>query len=297
MTEKTIMVCGAGGSQGGAVTAALLARGDRVRTLARSQEKQAAFGEKGIQAVLGDLSDPMAVHAACEGVDGIFFVLPLQYDEDQHARYTDNIIAGAQHGGVEILVFNTSNRIPEEVTDVLGIEVRRSAENRLRETGVPFISLHTTTYMENTTLPWSAAGVNEESVFRYPLPPDVADVWISAADAARFALAALDKPQLASRSFDVGGPQAVTGPEIAAAFSSALGREIQFESVPPGEFGAVMEPFVGTAGAESLAKLYTYIAAHPDIWDKVDDDAKTLLCEPQDEFSVWLKRQIPGVFR
>ena len=75
--ERTILVAGATGNQGGAVASSLLERGFKVRALTRdpqnSQEAQ-ALAEQGAEVAQGDMEDRSAMDRALEGVYGVFSV-------------------------------------------------------------------------------------------------------------------------------------------------------------------------------------------------------------------------------
>src|SRR5207249_777416 len=66
-----ILVVGATGNLGGAVTRMLLAQSKPVRILARSQSNYQPLVEAGAQVVLGDLKQRGSLDAACEGVDTV----------------------------------------------------------------------------------------------------------------------------------------------------------------------------------------------------------------------------------
>ena len=72
--EKTILVTGATGQQGGAVTRSLLNDGWKVRLLVRDPNKESAqeFAKQGAELVKGDLYDRASVDAALKGVYGVF---------------------------------------------------------------------------------------------------------------------------------------------------------------------------------------------------------------------------------
>jgi nucleoside-diphosphate-sugar epimerase len=67
--SKTVLVTGATGFVGSHVAEALVARGDSVRTIARSGSDTALLEKLGVSVVRGDLTDPVAVKQACAGVD------------------------------------------------------------------------------------------------------------------------------------------------------------------------------------------------------------------------------------
>eukprot|EP00891_Asterochloris_glomerata_P001473 jgi/Astpho2/1473/Aster-05359 len=74
---RTVMVCGATGTQGGGVVEALLhAGGFQVRGLTRNKASPAAQKLKtaGVEVVQGDLSDPSSLREAFKGADYLFIV-------------------------------------------------------------------------------------------------------------------------------------------------------------------------------------------------------------------------------
>ena len=74
--ERLILVCGATGSQGGAVTRRLLDRGFRVRGLTRNPQKPEAqaLAEQGAEVVQGDMEDRSSIDRVLEGAYGVFSV-------------------------------------------------------------------------------------------------------------------------------------------------------------------------------------------------------------------------------
>jgi uncharacterized protein YbjT (DUF2867 family) len=80
--ERLILVCGATGSQGGAVTRRLLDRGFRVRGLTRNPQKPEAqaLAEQGAEVVQGDMEDRSSIDRVLEGAYGVFFCAELLGD-------------------------------------------------------------------------------------------------------------------------------------------------------------------------------------------------------------------------
>lgn len=75
-TNRTILVTGATGTQGGAVVKQLLARGYHVRALCRDPESPTAraLADRGVEVHRGDLDDRASIDAAVAGVHGVFGV-------------------------------------------------------------------------------------------------------------------------------------------------------------------------------------------------------------------------------
>src|ERR1700730_18099760 len=74
--NKTILVIGASGKQGGAVTCRLLSEGWHIRALARDPNKPAvqALAKSGVEVVMGDLDSIPSLDKALQGVYGVFSV-------------------------------------------------------------------------------------------------------------------------------------------------------------------------------------------------------------------------------
>ena len=66
-----ILVVGATGNLGGTVTRMLLAQGQPVRILARSQSNYQPLVDAGAQVVLGDLKQRSSLDPACEEVETV----------------------------------------------------------------------------------------------------------------------------------------------------------------------------------------------------------------------------------
>ena len=76
MKTGTILVTGATGKQGGAVSRALLAAGHKVRAMTRKPDGEAAraLAGKGAEVVRGDLDDADSLEKALAGAWGVFAV-------------------------------------------------------------------------------------------------------------------------------------------------------------------------------------------------------------------------------
>ena len=114
--------------------------------------------------------------------------------------------------------------------------MRRDILGTLEGSGIPFVLLQPTVYMENFLIPAIAREVAEKDVLAYPMPEAVKCQWISHLDAAAFVVAAFKSESKESLQLHICGPEKVSGSEIAERFSKALGRKISFRPMPPEEF-------------------------------------------------------------
>lgn len=253
---------GATGTQGGPVARRLVGAGEPVRLLVRDPEK-APVGElaaQGAEVAVGDLGDLDSLRAAHGGVDRVFLHLPLQYDFSLHKAYGENAITAAREAGVELMVFNTTAHVYEG-TDVEVYNVRQEVVDELRASGVPAIVLRPTFYMDVLLGPWILPGIRDEGVLAFALPDDHRMSWVSAEEVGAYSVAALGRPELAGRTFDIAGPDALSGDEIAAILSRALGKPIRWVGITAQDYEQALAPLVGAAVAAAVADQIRFIVA------------------------------------
>ncbi|MBX3427285.1 MAG: NAD-dependent epimerase/dehydratase family protein [Pirellulales bacterium] len=121
------LVTGGGGFLGGAIVRRLLARGDRVRVLARGEYPDLAAA--GVELVRGDVANPLSVDAACTGVDCVYHVAALagvQQDRRPFERVnlygTHNVIEACRHRGATRLVYASSPSVTFAGEDQCGVD-------------------------------------------------------------------------------------------------------------------------------------------------------------------------------
>lgn len=234
-TAQTILVTGATGTQGGAVARALLQRGYSVRALTRSPEKPAAQELKALGATLvkGDFADVDSLTAAMQDAHGVFAMTDFwahSYDvEIQHGR---NLVDAAQAAGIEHFVF-TSVADADRSTSIPHFDSKYEIETYIRKSGIPFSIIRPVSFMDN----WLYA---KDSLlkgrYRSPMSPDRNSQYIAASDIGFFVAEAFDNPgDWLDKAVDIAGDE-LTGTELVALFSAALGQEIRYEQIPWPEY-------------------------------------------------------------
>jgi NAD(P)H dehydrogenase (quinone) len=252
MDRPRVLVYGATGTQGAPVVRHALASGRRVRALTRAAERARAWADEGAEVAVADLVDPASLAVANDGVGEVVLQLPLQYDFALHQAYGRNAVDAAEAAGVDLLVFNTSAHvITGKGIDIY--EARQEVVDHLQASEVPSIVLRPTFFMEILLGPWIRPGIVDGGVIAFPLPADLPMSWVSASELGAYAVAALDHPELAGRTFDIGGPQPLTGDDLAACFSQVLGRKITFLSISPDDYEAALVPAFGATVARAVA--------------------------------------------
>ncbi|MEV4303385.1 NmrA family NAD(P)-binding protein [Nonomuraea sp. NPDC049624] len=275
----TFLVIGAAGAQGGAVARRLVAEGHTVRGLTRSGRVP-----HGVQPVAGDLGDAEAVKAAFAGVTHASVTLPMVYEPDTVAAHVRHVRDAALAAGVRRLVFNTANRLPEAATRVAAFETRRRAVRTLRSAGLPVVVLCPPVYLDNLAAPWVTGPLAAEGVLRYPLPADLPVPWLSHDDLGAATHAALVRDDLEGAVLRLGGPDVVTGDELAAAFGA------RYAAQDPAEFESGLTRALGAPTAAAVAATYRWAAADCDLF-AADPAAADLLGLRLTPLRTWIAAQ------
>jgi uncharacterized protein YbjT (DUF2867 family) len=254
-----ILVVGATGNLGGAVTRMLLAEGQPVRILARSQSNYQPLADAGAQVVLGDLKQRGALDPACEGVDTLITTAnSAARGGEDNPQTVDlegnrNLIDAAKAAGVKQFIF-VSVLGADPNSPVPFIQTKGKTEDTLRESGIPYTVLAPNGYMEVMV----AMVVGMPAMMGQPVTivggGRRKHSFISAGDVAAFILAAIGNPAAINQKLLLGGPQPLSFRDAVAIYERVLGHQIQVRSVAPGE----PVPGLPETMAQVLAGLDTY---------------------------------------
>ena len=109
-TDKTVLVTGATGRQGGAVVRHMLAKGWKLRALTRHCDSCAAkkLADQGVELKQGDLEDPTALERAARGAYGVFSVQDFwAVGARREVQQGKNLAEAAKKARVEHFVYSS----------------------------------------------------------------------------------------------------------------------------------------------------------------------------------------------
>jgi NAD(P)H dehydrogenase (quinone) len=224
----SIVVTGATGQLGRLAVEALLRRGvpaSQIVATGRDTSRIKGLADRGVVVRRADFADSDSLTAAFAGVDKLLLISTTTVDErlGNHRRAIDAALAA----GVSLVAY-TSMSHADTATTILAA-THRATEEYLRERNVPSVLLRNNWYLENHTAQLPA-------VLRQGTVTGAAGQGrISAAARADYAAAAaavLTTEGHADEVYELGGDEAFTLAEFAAAVSAATGKQISYTDLP-----------------------------------------------------------------
>ncbi|CAF1362333.1 unnamed protein product [Adineta steineri] len=269
MTEiiKPILVTGAGGGVGsvsGIIISLLRKKNLPVRALVRrDDERVKPLRELGAEIVIGDLTQLPDVHRAINGCSRVYFSIAVG---SGYLEASLNTMAVAKHYGVEVFVNMSQMTVSKmNITKTSAspqVNAHWLGEQALEWSGIPFVNIRPTIFMENPHLyHWAKTAIAKHNELRIPFGSGRIPA-IAAYDVARVAAAILADPTShIGKSYELTGPKTVDMNEVAKSFSNALGREIHYISLDWDEWKATtLKEYISNSGwdqhsADHLANL------------------------------------------
>jgi uncharacterized protein YbjT (DUF2867 family) len=229
--NRTILVTGATGKQGGALIDQLAGKGWTLRALTRHPEGSAAqaLRGRGVEIVQGDLNDPESLTRALQAAWGVFAVqntweAGVEGEEAQGKR----LATLAKAAGVQHYVY-ASVGSADRHTGIPHFDNKARIEDTVRSLAFPsYVIYRPVFFMENLTAPTS---LNGNAIYSALEPATILQM-IAVADIGKYAAAAFtNAAALNGREFDIAG-DAVTMPQAAEVLGRAFGRDISCVQIP-----------------------------------------------------------------
>lgn len=285
-----VLVYGGTGLQASAIARALVRDGHRVSSLTHSPDKAESIRAMGAHPVIGDLFNPESVRAANAGIDVAAVTLPFFLANP--LTLAQNVIDAARANGVRLIVYNTSGPLLKQRIGNPAYDTRHDIIDALAASGIPYIAIQPSVYLENLLGPWTRGGILERDVLEYPVDVNTPLGWISHDDLGALVAAAVARAQLASAVIPVSGVENVTGPELAARISEGLGRTIRYQAITPEAFGELLERYIGPGAGEGAAAGYRFQRDHADMIPMWTDMTPVLQLLPvtMTAISEWARR-------
>ncbi len=216
---KTLVIAGTG-TVGSQIVSRLAERGSEVVVMTREVEKQAALAS-GVEGLVANLADPPSLQKVFAGVDSVVLIVPVHPDETKHGEFA---VRAAKKAGVKKIVYMSvfmppgSNLIPHFASKI-------PVEQAIKQSGMAYTILRPNNFFQNDLALRDAIltyGV-------YPQPIGLIGVnRVDVRDIADLAVLSLTEPRHERKTYNVHGPDKLTGKDVARIYGRHVGSEVNY---------------------------------------------------------------------
>src|SRR5215813_3987537 len=215
-----VLVTGGTGTVGSQVVRELVSRGVGVQVLSRNPEKLKALPSRAT-GVEGDLGKPQTVRRVFKGVDAVFLVNTVSPTEAFEGLMA---VTGMKVSGVKRVV-HLSIHHTDKAAWLPHFGAKVGVEEAIRRSGIPFTILRANNFYQNDY--WFKDALLQHGVYPQPIG-DVGVSRVDVRDIAEAAAIALMTSAHEGQTYDLVGPEPMTGQLTAQIWSRALGKPIAY---------------------------------------------------------------------
>ena len=252
--NSTILIAGATGTNGRALTSRLATAGYSVRALVRNIQSAQSLAHPNVQLVEGDLSHPASLESAFEQVDRAFIATAIVPNT---VELFQNFFDAAQKTtGAHIVKFsalgagdNARSMIQQQHTE---------SDEALMASGLPYTILRPNSFYQN--LIWSADSIKATGQF-YLSFGDAKQSLVDVRDLTEVAFQAFAEAGHRSKVYELTGPESLSYYDVAQQLSTILGREVMYVPVPnEAALQGMIDSGMPEWTARAIAELYSVFA-------------------------------------
>jgi uncharacterized protein YbjT (DUF2867 family) len=230
-----VLVIGGTGTLGRQIARRALDAGHTVRCVVRSPRKASFLQEWGCDLTRGDLLEPASLDYALEGQEAVIDAATARATDGGSAYEIDwdgkqNLFAACRRAGLSRLVF-VSLLDAAKHRSVPLMDIKACTEEWLEASDLEYTILHCVAFMQGLISQFAIPVLESQTVWVSGAPTPIA--YMNTQDVARFAVAALEKPETIRQAFPVVGPRAWITGEITQLCERYSGREARVFRVPP----------------------------------------------------------------
>jgi len=252
-----ILVFGASGSQQFNVISEGIKKGAEVFAATSSAASFEKLSQAGAKPILANMSDANKMLEITKSIDAIAFMIPVSLPNPfDGLEYAKNVIDAVKINSVKKIVWNTSGWLAPQKIGIPGEDVKLDIKEYLKNSGLEYVIIEPTIYMENMMGPFCAPFIKNEMKLAYPTPEIMPIGWIASRDVSAFVVEAIYNDKLKADTFQISGLENLKGNDLAEQFSKGLGKNVVYYTQPAKEFGDILKPFVGEAGAAGVTSYY-----------------------------------------
>ena len=211
-----VLVVGGTGTLGRQIARRALDDGHQVRCMVRTPRKAAFLQEWGCELTRGNLLEPDSLDYALDGVDAVIDAATSRPDDPKSIYITDwdgkvNLLRACERAEVKRFVF-LSLLGAHRHRSVPLMDIKACTENLLESSDFDYTILQVAAFMQGVISQFAIPVLESQTVWVSGSPTAIA--YMNTQDVARFAVAALDRPETIRNSFPVVGPKAWNSGEL-----------------------------------------------------------------------------------
>jgi uncharacterized protein YbjT (DUF2867 family) len=236
------IVLGGTGHIGSAVANALLKRREQVTIVGRNREKMRPLQARGAEIAITDVRDIEALKSVYRCGDRLFLLNPPADPStdvtQEELKSVASMLRALDGSGIrKIVAESTFGAQPGEQIGDLGVLFE--LEQGLKECGIPSTIIRGAYYMSN----WDSAleSAVSEGVIRTFFPVDLALPMVAPKDIGEFAAQRMLAPIGQTGLVHVEGPERYSSGQVAAAFATALQRDVTAATIPESDWSATLK--------------------------------------------------------
>jgi uncharacterized protein YbjT (DUF2867 family) len=227
--QLEILVTGATGNQGGAVTRKLIERGHIVRVFTRKPESYKAkqLEKLGAMVYKGDFEDVLTIENVMEGVDAVF-AMTTPYERGVRSEVKQGFLLGKAANSLRVKHFIYSSvGSANKNTGIPHFKSKYEIENFIKSIDLNYTIIRPTYFMENFLNPQMLSKINE-GILALPMIPERNLQMISIETIADFVVYILEhRERFLKQTIDIAS-DSITGNEVANILSEINGHKIDY---------------------------------------------------------------------
>lgn len=216
---KTLVIGGTG-MVGSMVAAGLLKQGVNVRVMSHTPDKLKKL-PTGVEGFRADLDDPDTLPAAFDGIDSVFLLNAVGLNETNEGL---SAVSAAKAAKIKKIVYMTVT-MPKGSETIPHFRSKLPVEKAVRDSGIAYTILRPNNFFQNDL--WLKSAIMQYSVYPQPIGGKGMN-RVDVRDIADCAVNALMKAGHEGQTYEVHGPDALTGEGVAGTYTKHLGRAVRY---------------------------------------------------------------------
>lgn len=216
---KTLVIGGTG-TVGSTVVAGLLKQREAIRVLSHSPDKLKKL-PSGVEGVKADLDDPSTLAEVFDGIDKVFLLNSVGPNETEEGLAA---VSAAKAAKVTKIVYQSVS-MPEGSSRIPHFRSKIPVERAIKESGIAYTILRPNNFFQNDL--WLKSAIMQYGIYPQPIGGRGIN-RVDVRDIADCAVTALTKSGYEGKTYEIQGPDTLTGEGVAKVYSKLLGREIRY---------------------------------------------------------------------